>query len=318
MAPFFADAHADVAWACLADGRDFADEAPGKSLSLPAWRRGGVRLACGTVFAVDAKDPDGARGRAEAQLAFYDALCTRHPDAVARPTGRADLVELDGSGPIRLLHLMEGAEPVASPDEVPWWRARGVVAIGPVWNTANRWGAGTHTSGGLTADGRALVRAIGAAGCALDLSHMNPDVFRDALDAATGPVYASHSNAAALCPHRRNLADDQIREIGARGGIVGCVGYAPFVVPDATGPAPLDAFLAHVEHVAALLGRDRVCLGLDYDGGFGPDRAIAGIPTAAELPRLAEALVACGWADAEVRAACGTTLARFLAALLPA
>ncbi len=66
----------------------------------------------------------------------------------------------------------------------------------------------------------------------LDVSHLNDVCFSEVANFATAPFVASHSNARAVCGHKRNLTDAQFAEIRDRGGIVG-LNYADlFVVED--------------------------------------------------------------------------------------
>lgn len=317
-APFvIADAHQDVAWACLRDGRDFADAVPGKALTLPAWQAGGVRLACTTVFSADQGDAIKARAHAVKQCDFYDRLVAAHPGAVARATRARDLDDLAAPGPVRVVHLMEGADAIDGVDDLAHWKARGVVAVGPVWNTANRYGGGIDSSRGLTPDGFALVRMCGMERIAVDLSHLNPTAFDEALDAAMGPVYASHSNARALCRHRRNLTDDQLRKVAAAGGVVGVVFYAPFLQDDVVGAAPMEMLCRHLTHLGRTIGFERVCLGTDFDGGFDHTQGVEGLPTCAELPRLADELRSRRFTDDTIGGILGGNLVRFIRSLLP-
>lgn len=317
-APFvIADAHQDVAWACLKDGRDFATPTPDKALTLPAWQAGGVRLACTTLFSADQGDAIKARAHAMKQCEFYDRLVAANPGAIARATRQRDLDDLAAPGPVRMVHLMEGADAIDGADELPEWKARGVVAVGPVWNTANRYGGGNDSSRGLTPDGFALVRMCGMERIAVDLSHLNPTAFDEALDAAMGPVYASHSNARALCRHRRNLTDEQLKKVGAAGGVVGVVFYAAFLQDDAAGPSSIEMVCRHLTHIGRLIGFERVCLGTDLDGGFDHTRGVEGIPTCAELPVLADALRERRFTDDTIAGILGDNLRRFVRDLLP-
>lgn len=312
-----ADAHQDVAWACLKDGRDFAQATDGKALTLPAWRAGGVRLACTTVFAADQGDAIKARAHAVKQCDFYDRLLAEHPEAVARATRKRDLDDLGAPGPTRMVHLMEGADPIDGVDDLPEWKARGVVAVAPIWNTANRYGGGIDSGRGLTPDGFALVRMCGMEGLAVDLSHLNGTAFNEAIEVAMGPVYASHSNARTLCSHRRNLTDEQLKKVADAGGVVGVVLYAPFLQDGVTGRAPMEMLCRHVTHIGRIVGYERVCLGTDLDGGFDHTQGVEGIPTCAELPRLADELRKRRFSDDTIVGILGENLRRFVRGLLP-
>ena len=102
---------------------------------------------------------------------------------------------------------------------------------------------------------------------------------------------------------QRHLADDTIRAIADRGGVIGINLYSAFLSESALGSsrASIDDVIAHIGHVCELAGsRAHVALGSDMDGGFGAHRLPEGIDGPGGLERLAEALAASGWSDAEV------------------
>ena len=96
------------------------------------------------------------------------------------------------------------------------------------------------------------------------------------------PIVASHSNARALCPHRRNLTDDMFRAIRDTGGVVGVNLYRDFV-----GGASMDALVAHIEHFLALDGEKTLCIGSDLDGC---EALAAGLRGVEDVPLLYQAL----------------------------
>jgi membrane dipeptidase len=73
---------------------------------------------------------------------------------------------------------------------------------------------------GLNDFGRAVVREMNRIGMMVDVSHVSDDTIDDVLEVSRAPVFASHSSCRALCDIPRNLTDDQIRRIAAKGGVV--------------------------------------------------------------------------------------------------
>ena len=118
--------------------------------------------------------------------------------------------------------------------------AAGLRSLGLVWSRPNAFATGvsfafpgTPDEGpGLTERGRALVRACAERGILVDLSHLNERGFWDVAALEHGPLVASHSGAHALCPSPRNLTDEQLRAIGASGGLVGINFHVGFVRAD--------------------------------------------------------------------------------------
>jgi membrane dipeptidase len=312
------DGHEDIATALLEEqGRDFASPAPpGRALSLADAKRGDIGLILATIFATEGywKGETPAQA-AERQMRCYEDLLHRHEQDIFRIESRGDLSLCTAGGPIGVLHLMEGADPVGNPRELSRWVDRGVRVVGPAWNTANRYSGGTKDDKGLSEEGRRLLDEMRRLRVIPDLSHLNVMAFDDVLAHSEGVVVASHSNAHALCPHRRNLTDDQIRRIAERDGLVGVVLYNPFL---GSGRSTMETVVAHIEHMAALVGADHVGIGSDLDGGFTTSDAPQGIETVADLRRIGEALSARSWPDRDVEKVLGGNWIRVLRQALPA
>jgi len=145
--------------------------------------------------------------------------------------------------------------------------ARGVKIITLTWNGANELGYGAHCGPGLglTDFGKEAVRRMFELGIIPDVSHLNEVGFWDVAKLASAqgkPFWATHSNCAAIQPHRRNLNDDQLRAIFASGGLVGINLFVDFL----GGAGTAQAVARHLAHMIALGGEDHVALGSDFDG----------------------------------------------------
>ena len=82
---------------------------------------------------------------------------------------------------------------------------------------------------GLTEFGKLVVKRMNELGMMVDLSHVGEQTFWDAINTTTKPVIVSHSCVYALCPHRRNLKDEQIKAVGKNGGVIHLNFYSGFV-----------------------------------------------------------------------------------------
>ena len=317
MGWFIVDGHEDIAMA-LAEypDRDFGQPAPeNQALSLPDAKRGELGLIVGTIFAPEGYWPGQTPVQAaEAQMRCYEDLLAAHAQDLFRVESRGDLALCKAGGPIGLIHLMEGADPIRSPRDVARWMNRGVRVIGPVWNTGNRYCGSRSEGTGLSDAGRALIEEMRRLQVLPDVSHMTPMAVDELLGLDGGVVVASHSNARALRDHPRNLSDEHIREIAARGGLIGIVLFNPFLAADGVN---LDTVLAHIEHIFDLVGPQHVGIGSDLDGGFGTGDAPDGIDTVADLRLIGEALLARGHSTAIAEGVLGGNWMRVLREALP-
>ena len=125
---------------------------------------------------------------------------------------------------------------------------------------------------GLTELGRICIREIDECGMVVDLAHAGQTTALQAIEFSAKPPIVSHANARALTDHPRNLRDDVLRALAAKGGVVGITAYAPFCETK-RGPRPtIDDFVSHIAYVAELVGVDHVGVGSDFFEGESPIR----------------------------------------------
>ncbi|MFM9277240.1 dipeptidase [Paenibacillus jiagnxiensis] len=144
--------------------------------------------------------------------------------------------------------------------------ALGVRFIGLTWNFAN-WAADgvmERRNAALTNKGRELVQRCNELGLLLDVSHLSEKGFWEVMEQSARPPIASHSNAAAVFPHPRNLNDEQIKALIIRNGRIGLT-FVPMFLQEKGSP-PMNRLLNHLEHICALGGAQHIMFGSDFDG----------------------------------------------------
>ncbi len=99
--------------------------------------------------------------------------------------------------------------------------------------------------GGLSEFGRSVVKEMNRIGMIVDVSHVSDATVDDVLETSRAPVMASHSACRALVDMPRNLTDDQIKRIAAKGGLV-MINFGS-VFLDAKGYAMLRSELARLK-----------------------------------------------------------------------
>ena len=130
--------------------------------------------------------------------------------------------------------------------------------------------SGNVTDRGLTDFGRAAVREMERCGILIDVSHLNDAGLADVFETAERPFLATHSNARAICTHKRNLTDVQIKEMVRRGCLIGLNYYGPFL-RDGGAVRSLDDVYRHVAHFFDLGAQKDLALGSDFDGADLPE-----------------------------------------------
>lgn len=211
---------------------------------LPKMRAGGVAAAFLVVYTSQgALDVDGiarARLMAEQRWQSIERLVRSFPDQVALARSASDVERIRSSGRSAVLIGMENAYPLGqSVDDVDRWASRGVKYVGITHVGDNQFGGssspGAASDGsrlgtsGLTELGRRLVSALNQAGIMVDVSHASRETMMQAVALSVAPVVASHSAARAVTDTDRNLDDDQLRALAARGGVAQMVAHASYI-----------------------------------------------------------------------------------------
>lgn len=174
----------------------------------------------------------------------------------------------------------------------------------------NELGGSLHGEGGsgagLTEFGRQVVTGMIEKGMIIDLAHASPQMVRDVLAIKDAKPILSHTGIHDHCASPRNLNDDLVRQIAAKGGVIG-IGFWADVV---CGKTPADIAGA-IRAAIALVGEDHVSLGSDYDGSVNAPF------DAAHLSALTQALMDAGLSEAQIAKVMGENMMHFLKGILP-
>ena len=164
-----------------------------------------------------------------------------------------------------------------------------------------------QTHGGVSAFGEQVIREMNRLGILVDMSHAGEKSFYDALDISAKPIVCSHSSARALCDHPRNLTDDQMRALAAKGGVAQTTIYNGFLRKD--GEATIRDVIEHLEHAIDVMGIDHVGLGTDFDG----DGGVPGLANASELINFTRQLLVRRYSEEEIQKIWGGNFLRVMA-----
>ena len=189
----------------------------------------------------------------------------------------------------------------------------GFKIIGLFWNNDNWLGCGADSNENPAADfgmrfkGKKFLADLAEYPFVLDLAHSSRRSFFEAAAVYQKPFMVSHSCCAALCPHKRNLTDEQLRLLGKRNGFLGIAFYPYFL--NGTAKATAEDICEHIKYAVNLAGGDTVGLGSDFDG---MDILPVGMTGCESLPLLAEKLHSGGLKYDMIEKIMGLNLKRFL------
>ena len=165
---------------------------------------------------------------------------------------------------------------------------------------------GNNTHNGVSAFGEQVIREMNRLGIMVDMSHAGERSFYDALDISAKPVVCSHSSSRALCDHPRNLTDDQMRALAAKGGVAQTTIYHGFLRKD--GEATIRDVMAHLDHAIDVMGIDHVGLGTDFDG----DGGVRGLADSSELINFTRQLLARRYSEQDIQKIWGGNFLRVM------
>ncbi|HEV7406664.1 MAG TPA: membrane dipeptidase [Chthoniobacteraceae bacterium] len=160
-------------------------------------------------------------------LRQLDAL-SRSAELQPRELGLARTVaeaeKLNADGRLALFLHLTGAWIADDLAVLRMYHEMGVVAIHPCIEGHHRMGDSANEvrlHGGLTPLGRAVVAEMNRRRMVVDVAHGSDESIRDMVETSSAPVIYSHGGCKALCDNPRNLTDERIKQIAAKGGVVG-------------------------------------------------------------------------------------------------
>ena len=338
------DGHNDLPWAVRdhagydLDAYPIDVEQSATRTDLVRLRRGGVGGQFWSVYVPASLGPRSVAVTIE-QIDFVLRMVARYPDALQLALTADDVEDAWQSGRIASLMGAEGGHSIDSSLAVlRTLHALGVRYLTLTHNDNVPWADSATdepVAGGLTDLGRDVVREMNRLGMLVDLSHVAETTMRDALATTSAPVIFSHSSAAALVPHVRNVPDDVLGALATNGGVCMVTFVPQFVSTDcfewdsavladmdergedrrdweqhmaaaarqaAIDPPPVATVAQvadHVEHVREVAGIEHVGLGGDFDGC---DPMPEGLSDVTGYPALIAELLDRGWSETEIGA----------------
>jgi membrane dipeptidase len=249
---FLADTHNDIPSSAIEKNVAFDANLKGKTHSdLQRMFTGGVDAQMFSIFCDgEQKEPYNYANR---EIDSVYAWVQRNPSLMMMVYNPAHLQQAIKEKKLASLLGMEGGHMIENDlNKLELLYKRGVRYMTITWNNSTPWatsaadetatGGAVNSEGkkGLTEFGRTVIKRMNEWGMMVDVSHVGEQTFWDIADITTKPIIASHSCVWNLCPHRRNLKDDQIKAIAKSGGVIFLNFYAGFI--DSTYEQKRNAF----------------------------------------------------------------------------
>jgi membrane dipeptidase len=216
-------------------------------VDLGKMERGGLNAAFFVIYVeqgpLDAKGYAKAVAQARRKYADIHLLVQRYPQRIRLATTPEQVLANRRDGVLSAMIGIENAYSLGHDlKNLDWAFAQGARYIGLTHVGHNdlctssmptaELGDPPLSDAGLSAFGRQVVERANRLGIMVDISHSSDACVRDVLKLSKAPIIASHSGAHALVNHPRNLPDELLRAIAAKGGVVQAVAYKGFLKLD--------------------------------------------------------------------------------------
>jgi len=219
------DTHDDTTQRFL-DGNNF-DLGPrdaNGSIDIPRMKEGNLSAIFFSIWMPSKITGPDAVKRALDQIDAVREQIRKHPEALVLATTVGEVREIHREGKIAALMGVEGGHMIASDLGVlRTYAALGVRYMTLTHSGNSEWAdssTATAEHNGLSPFGKDVVREMNRLGMIVDISHVSDKTFYDVLETSKAPVFASHSSCRAICDAARNMTDQMIKDLAAKGGVI--------------------------------------------------------------------------------------------------
>lgn len=237
------DGHNDLPWSLRSkeggfETFDIAKRQSTGHTDIPRLREGGMGAQFWSVYVPNSRAYDGtAMATTIEQIELVKLMIDRYPGDFALALSTDDIRRIHAEKKIASMIGMEGGYSI----EESLSNLRRLYQLGARYMTLTHsdslsWADSATDepiSNGLSPFGEDVVREMNRLGMLVDLSHVSPDVMKQAIRVSQAPVIFSHSSARAVANHPRNVPDEVLRMLPEKDGVVMVNFFSGFVVPEA-------------------------------------------------------------------------------------
>ncbi|HYK75077.1 MAG TPA: dipeptidase [Pseudoneobacillus sp.] len=259
------DAHCDVLYKMFLDPSIHFQDSNKLQVTLTGMIEAKTKIQCFAIYVPTTVHPELSFHAALYMVdLFFEKIIKPNPQ-MKLIKSKADIEKLNNDE-IGAILTLEGCDSIGKDLlKLKTLLRLGVTSVGLTWNYANHVADGVleDRRAGLSKFGKEVVGLLNESQTWIDVSHLSEKGFWDIIEWGDHP-YASHSNCYSLCPHPRNLRDEQIEALIERDSVIGITFFPPFL--SGKSHATMTDVLNHLEHICMLGGEKHVGFGSDFDG----------------------------------------------------
>ncbi len=198
-------------------------------------------------------------------IAAWSGFVGRNTEVFSLVGKVEDLDHAKAKQKIAVIMGLQNADEFREPKDVKAFYELGLRCAQLTYNTQNLIGSGSteRVDGGISDYGEQIIKSMNEVGMLVDVSHSGDKTTLDAIALSPKPIAFTHSNCRALNDHPRLKTDEAIRNLAAKGGVMGITGVRMFVKNKE--PTTIEDIVDHIDHVVKLVGIDHVGIGSDSD-----------------------------------------------------
>jgi membrane dipeptidase len=218
------DTHDDTTQRFLDGKFDLGERTNTGSIDIPRMKEGGLSAIFFSIWIPSKVTGPEAVRRALQQIDAVREQVRKHPRDLVLTTTAAQIREAKKKGQIAALMGVEGGHMINSDlDVLRKFAGLGVRYMTLTHSGNDEWADSSTDKAvhnGLTDFGKEVVREMNRLGMMVDISHVSDKTFADALAVSKAPMIASHSSCRAICDAPRNMTDEMMKALAAKGGVV--------------------------------------------------------------------------------------------------
>jgi membrane dipeptidase len=224
---FVLDAHVHVINRQFYHGGDIGQRVTDGQFDLPRAKEGGVDAMFFSIFVTEDYYPQ--RMETKQTLRLMDLALTqldKNRDKIELAKNASDIARINKSGKIAAIFDLEGGFDLDG--DLAVLRDLYRMGLRSAQLSAHNWANNFADSccsppkyKGLNDRGREVVREMNRLGMIINVSHSSDETLAQTVELSSAPVMATHHGLRALNNIPRNMPEDLMRKIAAKGGVIG-------------------------------------------------------------------------------------------------